>query len=265
VRRRWIRLLVGLGLVWPAATLRADRVPIGDPVRGFASPGDYPEGLCWDGSHLWSNNFTDGRLYKLDPRTGVVVASYGGGGLPRKPEGLAWDGEHVWTCDWETGRIFKLKETDGQLRIVSFGDKPAGSGPAVGLTWDGQSLWLSTWGSELYERGQLWKLDPATLQPVEMLRLPVHWVEDLAWDGCFIWSVDWLYHIGFAIDPATGDTLHTYRTPGRNPVGQAWDGTHLWLSDTRSDSLWALDISGARPTVVQSASWSDVKQVFRAP
>jgi hypothetical protein len=258
----WTRLGLGFGLLLPAAGLHADRVPIGHPVRSFASPGDYPEGLCWDGTSLWSNNFTDGALHEVDPRTGAVLATYRGNGLPPNPEGLTWDGEHLWTCDWQSGRIYKLAKTAAGVAVVAAHDKPAGAGSTVRLAWDGGHLWLATWYSELHDKGQLWKLDPRTLEPLQMLRLPVYWVEDLAWDGRYLWSCDWLFGIGFAIDPATGDTLHTYRTPGPHPVGQTWDGEHLWLGDTESDSLWALDISSGRPTVVKSVSWSDVKQVF---
>jgi hypothetical protein len=263
VKQTWIRIPIALGLVLLVVDLRADPSRLGEPVRSFAAPGDYPEGLCWDGTHLWVNNFTDGSLAKVDPASGATLATYRGGGLPASPEGLAWDGERLWTCDWRTGRIFALRETETGIQILSWHDKPAGAGSTVGLEWDGSHLWLATWYSELHDRGQLWKLDPQTLEALAMLPLPVHWVEDLAWDGRYLWSVDWLFAIGFAIDPATGDTLHTYRTPGRHPVGQAWDGEFLWLGDTESDSLWALDISAARPTPVKRLHWSDVKQSFR--
>ena len=235
-------------------------------MRAFPSPGDYPEGLAWDGRHLWCNNFTDGMLFKLDPEDGHVVARYSGGGLPTAPEGLAWDGEHIWTCDWNTGVVSKLRETPEGMVIVNQFPKPAGAGATVGLGWDGNSLWLSTW--RVGSTAQLFELDPATLAVRGSRILPVFFVEDLCWDGRYLWSCDWLAGIAFAIDPATGDTLHTFTTPGRNrfnrnPVGSAWDGTHLWISDTTQDSIWALDISAARPTSVRALSWSALKGLFR--
>jgi hypothetical protein len=109
--------------------------------------------------------------------------------------------------------------------------------------------------------GQLYRLDPTTVGVQQRIVLPVRWIEDLAWDGRYFWSADWLSGIGFAIDPATGDTLRTFSTPGPNPVGTAWDGTHLWITDTERDSIWVLDV--ADPTSVQDTSWGEVKARFR--
>jgi sugar lactone lactonase YvrE len=233
----------------------------GRPVRGFASPGDYPEGLAWDGARLWSNNYSNGTLYAVDPLDGRILRAHSGGGLPIHPEGLAWDGTHLWSCDWTTGKIFKLRDTGSGIEIVADYPPPAEAGGPVGLEWDGAHLWLATWGPGVGNTSRLFKLDPVTLGVVQQFELPVWWVEDLAWDGEYLWSADWLFRKGFAIDPSTGDTLHTYTPPGPNTVGMAWDGTHLWISDTTKDSIWALDI--ARPTAVESRTWSWVKRAFR--
>lgn len=233
----------------------------GQPVRGIASPGDYPEGLAWDGTRLWSNNYSNGTLYAVDPADGRILRAHSGNGLPIHPEGLAWDGTYLWTCDWTTGKIFKLRDTGTEVEIVADFPPPESAGGPVGLEWDGTHLWLATWGQGTGNYSQLFKLDPTTLAVLQRFDLPVWWVEDLAWDGHYLWSADWLFRKGFAIDTVTGDTLHTYATPGPHPVGMAWDGTHLWVSDTEKDSLWALDI--ARPTAVESRTWSALKRAFR--
>ena len=258
--RTHLRWLLPLLLIGVAGTLGAV-ARLGQPVRGFPSPGDYPEGLAWDGRFLWCNNFTDGALYKLDPADGHVVTVYRGGGLPLTPEGLAWDGQHLWTCDWQTGDIYELREGSGGIEIVAQHPKPANAGSTVGLAWDGSSIWLSCMRTG--DTAQLFELDPTTLEVRAVRDLPVYNIEDLTWDGRWLWSFDWLFAIGFAIDPATGDTLHTYAAPGPNPVGSAWDGTHLWTTDTTADSIWALDISAAHPAAVHPLTWSELKQRFR--
>lgn len=235
----------------------------GRPLHGFPSPGDKPEGLAWDGQHLWCNDFNGGTLYKLDPTDGRIVAQYSGAGLPASPEGLAWDGQSLWTCDWHHGVIVKLREGPGGLEVLGNFAKPNSSGPNVGLEWDGTSLWLTCHPdlSQNLHNGQLFRLDPETVTVQERIELPVVYVEDLAWDGRYLWSADWFLGIGFAIDPASGDTLHTYRTPGPGPVGMAWDGTHLWITDTERDSIWALDLDDTTP--VEETSWGAMKARYR--
>ncbi len=253
----------------PGAPENSGRVParrlVATPVRGFPSPGSKPEGLAWDGNNLWCNDFDDGGLYKLDVESGDVVVSYKGKGLPANPEGLAWDGQHLWTCDWHTGIIVKLRETPLGLEVLGTFQKPPNSGPTVGLEWDGASLWLACWPDVVQglEFGQLYRLDPTTLAVQQKHTLPVYWIEDLAWDGRYLWSADWLFGVGFAIEPSTGDTLRTYRSPGPNPVGAAWDGNDLWVTDTTRDSIWALEIAAPDTTAVRAASWSRVKGLFR--
>ena len=150
------------------------------------------------------------------------------------------------------------------MEIVNTFPKPENSGSSVGLGWDGSHLWLTCWRNPpYYEFGQIYELDPEDGSVISMHELPVYWIEDLAWDGTYFWSSDWLFGVGFAIDPATGDTLNTYEAPGPNPVGAAWDGTNLWITDTAKDSIWALDISGAR-TSVRGLGWSAFKRLFRA-
>jgi glutamine cyclotransferase len=149
------------------------------------------------------------------------------------------------------------------VEIVAQFHIPMGAGRPVGLEWDGTHLWLACFGAGIGEKSELYRLNAVTLQADLFHRLPVYWVEDLAWDGHLLWSCDWIFGLGFAIDPATGDTLHTYRPPGRNPVGQAWDGQYLWVSDTEKDSLWALDISAAHVSSVRATSWSQMKSRYR--
>lgn len=259
--RRGARALLGLGVL-AAVTAWAASVRVGTPVRGFPSPGDYPEGLAFDGQFLWSNNYSDGVLYKVDPATGQTLGAYSGGGLPTHPEGLAWDGSFLWTVDHFDSTISKLRVTATGVEIAAQFQIPLGSGPPVGLEWDGTHLWLACFGL-VGEKSELYRLNAVTLEPDLVHRLPVWWVEDLAWDGHLLWSCDWIFGLGFAIDPATGDTLHTYRPPGRHPVGQAWDGQYLWVSDTEKDSLWALDISAARTSSVRATSWSQMKARYR--
>jgi len=265
IRRRRAVLLIAAAL-WFAphsAPSRADEPRLGRVVRGFRSPGNYPEGLAYDGQHLWCNNYSNATLYKIDPATGQKLKEFWGGVLPIEPEGLTWDGQYVWTADFRTGAISRIREESNRFALVDRFYKPADSGPAVGLGWDGTHLWLTCWPGGIYPHGQIYKIDPTSYEVLWSRELDVTYIEDLAWDGHYFWSTDWLAGIVFAIDPASGDTLHTFRAPGPNPVGTAWDGTYLWLTCTSKDSIWAVDVSAAFTTPVAPQSWTDLKQRYR--
>ena len=75
-------------------------------VDSLSTPGGFPKGLAWDGSHLWLVDMVSG-LYRIEPKTGKIVAFYEL--LPgARAEGLAWDGSHLWLADSEQDKIYKI-------------------------------------------------------------------------------------------------------------------------------------------------------------
>lgn len=93
------------------------------PVYGFPTPDGATRGLTFDGTFLWSADNGDGNsqngpmLYKMDPNSGAIVASYSHPG--KYPNGLAWDGQYLWHSDHGTGRIYKLDPSNAAV-IDSF-------------------------------------------------------------------------------------------------------------------------------------------------
>lgn len=108
----------------------------GTILKTVKLPADYSTGLAWDGAFLWAADGTQGRIGKIDPSTGDVVASFDSPGPD--PRGLAWDGRYLWNADWTNREIYQLDTAGTVLRTFS----APGITP-MGLAWDGENLWCA--------------------------------------------------------------------------------------------------------------------------
>ena len=66
-------------------------------VSSFASPGPSPQGLAWDGTHLWLADDSTDTIYKINPLDGFVDFSFSSPGL--EPKGLTYEGTYLWNID----------------------------------------------------------------------------------------------------------------------------------------------------------------------
>jgi streptogramin lyase len=124
----------------PTPTLKP---PTPTPMSEFPSPGPSPEGLAWDGSHLWVVDGETQLLYQVDPATGEPVRELEI--ETRQPRGIAWDGENLWVVDEEAGIILRLDPETGEETGSIEAPKLDIEGPwsITDLTWDGTFLWVA--------------------------------------------------------------------------------------------------------------------------
>jgi DNA-binding beta-propeller fold protein YncE len=126
------------------------------PINGFPAPDGATRGLTFDGTYLWSADNGDGNsqngpmLYKLDPNTGTIIASYPRPGYD--PNGLAWDGQYLWHSDHVTGRIYKLDPSNAAV-IDSF---PMPGGFPFDLAWYNGYLYAVSGGTT-----SIYKINPS--------------------------------------------------------------------------------------------------------
>ena len=127
--------------------LQAD---VGDVIRSFQTPDDFPTGLTYDGKYLWNTDRKTDMLYKIDPKTGEILSTLPSPGY--QPEDLAFDGKYIWCLDKEENMIHKLDpETGINVKTIwAPCERPRG------MTFDGEYLWLSDIrGDELLQIGEI--------------------------------------------------------------------------------------------------------------
>ena len=134
--------------------------------------------MAFDGEHLWINDFTELKVYEVDPANGEILSSFSYGELyPQGLNGLAWDNEYLCLTGWvEHWGIVKFDKTGNFVGQIDLGEFIGG-----GLTFDGEFFWAQNCGGKIYkitEEGQIAGWISAGSQT--ML--------DLAWDGQHLWS-----------------------------------------------------------------------------
>jgi hypothetical protein len=187
----------GLDRIWKMDTL-------GNIIDSFPAPNTTATGMCWDGQYLWCADGGTIQIYKLDAITGAIIDSIPGPGSGASCEGLAWMNDTMWNTNWSNDLIWWLDPQTGTVWGQFAAPGGAGSG-STGLTWDwhDNALWNSDQLTDF-----IYKLDPATGTIITQFACPDAEVQDLAFDGTYLWTCGWTsgnvykIDIGYVAPPA---------------------------------------------------------------
>lgn len=200
-------------------------------------PGIKPQGITWDGKHLWVVDEETKKLYRTDFRSGAVLQPLDIN--IKRPKGLAFDGKLVWVADEETKKIHAVNPDNGQIvkTIKMEIPKEKGFKSFEGITWDGKHLWTaffagfsSSFNQIDTESGRIIRSIFADCNP-----------RGIASDGRYLWSI--CYNgkkLPSKIDrrkilekehEMLCSRVFIKDIEGMNPIGLAYDGQYLWYAD----------------------------------
>ncbi|MEJ2888688.1 protein kinase domain-containing protein [Actinomycetospora aeridis] len=162
-RRRWwlpvaagvvLVLLATLGVVLGTGALtRATGGGAAGEVEGAPIPvGADPRGVVEAAGSIWTANYGDGTVSRVDPVTRTVTSIPVGG----TPNGLVTDGTSLWVWNYDDG-VVRIDAATGAVSGASFVPTPRISDVKVG----GGSVWLTH-----RDAGVVTRLDAVTGRPV---------------------------------------------------------------------------------------------------
>jgi len=93
---------------------------------------------------------------------------------------LTFDGTNFWGSDGFDDLIISYDNTGS---VISSFRMAANTFPS-GLTWDGSHLWTYGWITE-----RIYRLDTSG-NVVSSFPVPSEWLEDIAFDGTYLWGAD---------------------------------------------------------------------------
>lgn len=251
------------GMAWDGTNLwlgsdGLDRIykmdTLGNVLDSFPAPAVTATGLCWDGQYLWCADGGTFQIYKLDPVTGAIIDSIPGPGVGTSCEGLAWMNDTLWNTNWAETFIWKLDPATGTI----WGQLNAPGTGSTGLTWDWHDnvIWNSDQLTDF-----IYKLDPATGTIITQFACPDAEIQDLAFDGTYLWSCGWTsgnvykMDIGYVQPPAdilfvdddeNDPNIESYYEDSFNNLGLAYD-------------KWVIyDSAGAGPSAAAMANYEIV-------
>ncbi len=211
---------------------------VGEVVKAYDIPGQFPTGLAFDGKLIWLADRKAQTLFGIDPKSGNKVAE-----IPSPaywPTGLAWDGENLWCADVKggiplsenyQGKIYQLSAKDGSvLKVI---DAPTGR--PRDLAWDGTYLWCVDEKAD-----EIIQFSPDDGTTIKTLRSPANDPRGLAFDGKYLWVSDRILDEVYMVDPENGQVLIITDAPGAFTRGLAWDGEYIWAVDSQEDKLYCL-------------------------
>ncbi|HEX9967537.1 MAG TPA: protein kinase [Solirubrobacterales bacterium] len=226
------RWLLGGGLALLAAAIVAALLLFGGDDVSVSDPIEVGRGslrLATGDGAVWATSAADGRLWKIDPRSGEVV-----GEAVRLGEGIAGvavGNGTVWVTSPRTGEVIRFEPASERLRRIRVGGRPGAIVFGGGRVWvadeaGGGITAINPAGDEVYKRG----IEPDATP----LRLAVG--AGAVWASSA--STGRISRIGF--ETAAADRPIPV---GRGPAGITVGGGFVWVATTRDDTVSRVDPS----------------------
>jgi hypothetical protein len=193
--------------------------------------GSQPYGLCFDGANIWSANFGDNTVGKIQANDGTVLGTFKVG---NEPFGVTFDGANVWVSNLADATVTKLKASDG----ADLGTFTVGYGPGW-MTFDGQNIWVP--GS----KGTVTKLRASDGKNQGTFTVSSNTgAIASAFDGQNVWVTDGTSAV-IKVRASDGAVLGTFPV-GNGPLGIAFDGADMWVANRDDGTVTELRASDGK-------------------
>jgi hypothetical protein len=135
-------LLAAMGRIFIPGVLAPGRLYMIDPTQPAGAVttltenlGNFPRGIAFDGSRIWTANTGSVSIISLNPTTVTTVTGVGG------LVGILYDGSNIWVTDYFVHTLLKLNADGSIAQTITVGDNPQYP------VFDGTNIWVPNGGT----------------------------------------------------------------------------------------------------------------------
>lgn len=212
-------------------------------LEQFTAPGNGPVGLTFDGRFLWNADFSGGKVFRIDPKTGEHDIELV---CPGNLSGIAWNGRSLWQSLYDGGTLRRINpETNDFDQTIMVWEH----GWLTGVAWDGDNLWTVS-----QQHGKIFHIDHESGDTIRDIPCPVAsggldfhngslWLATatpMSFDPTyeqFNWESDEQNFAILQLDPKDGTELARY-TLDFVPLGLTWANDDLWISHVGAKKIY---------------------------
>ena len=198
-----------------------------DPGRpATIDVGDGPEVLGFDGTNIYSSNYSDDTVSVIDPATNTVTDTIDVG---NGPGGFIYDGTSIYIANYDAGTVSVIDPTANTISgtITGF------DGPWGGVVVD-NTLYISNNASNTVS-----VVDPASNTVTSAIAVGLN-PAGIAFDGTNIYVANFDEDTVSIIDPATNTVTATINV-GSSPREVITDGANIYFTETVDDTVSVID------------------------
>lgn len=185
----------------------------------------YPIGIAFDGTNMWTANYSGNSVSKISP-SGTVTTYTGTGAAPTA---IAYDGANMWTANRTVNSVSKITSSGVITTYAGLGSNPHS------IAFDGTNMWTAN------EYGSVTKITPAGVMTTYS-GAGGNIQQGIAFDGTNMWTANYNDNSVTKITPA--GVMTTYKSTGLNPYAIAFDGVNMWTANYNSNSVTKVSPSG---------------------
>ena len=210
---------------------------------GFASP----QGVAFDGTHIWVTNYANS-VTEINASDGSWVQTLSGGSYGfNGPYGVAFDGTHIWVTNYYGNSVTEINASDGSwVRTLSGGSY--GFAHPRGVAFDGTHIWVTN-SSSLSNGNSVVEISASDGSWVRTLSGGTYGFgspSGVAFDGTHVWVTNLTGNSVTEIKASDGSLVQTLSDASYGfggPWGVAFDGTYVWVANSTGNSVTEIKAS----------------------
>jgi YVTN family beta-propeller protein len=197
-----------------------------------------PNGLAFDGSHIWVACESADEIEEFNSSDGALVRIVTG---VTSPYALAYDGANIWAANYSSNSVTEVNASTGAIS----GPFSVGSEPS-GIAFDGTNIWVTNQGSNSISK--IVAATGAVTPPYPLTGCPTPW--GIAFDGANLWVACHNANVVAKINPSTGSVSTTVPV-GQEPISVTFDGE---TGQTSGPFIWTANSSSGNVSKISTTT-----------